>query len=126
MWASSDADVVAYTDVDLSTGLTGLLPLVAPLVSGHSDLSIGSRLSSGSVVARSPKREVISMVYNLLLRIVFAVRFSDAQCGFKAGRTDVVKKLLPAVEDEAWFFDAELLLLAEHSEGDSKIVREPG
>jgi putative flippase GtrA len=114
-WGKSDADVVVYTDVDLSTGLTGLLPLVAPLVSGHSDLSIGSRLSSASVVARGPKREVISRCYNLLLRLIFAVRFRDAQCGFKAARTDVVKLLLPAVEDEEWFFDTELLLIAEHN-----------
>ena len=114
-WSTSDADVVAYTDVDLSTGLTGLLPLVAPLVSGHSDLAIGSRLSSSSVVARGPKRELISRCYNQLLRLVFAVRFRDAQCGFKAGRADVVQLLLPAVEDEAWFFDTELLLLAEYN-----------
>lgn len=112
-WSESDADVVVYTDVDLSTGLTGVLPLVAPLVSGHSDLAIGSRLSSASVVARGPKREIISRCYNLLLRIVFAVRFRDAQCGFKAARTDVVKALLPAVQDDAWFFDTELLLIAE-------------
>jgi glycosyltransferase involved in cell wall biosynthesis len=114
-WSESDADIVTYTDVDLSTGLTGLLPLVAPLVSGHSDIAIGSRLSAGASVARGPKRELISRAYNLLLRRVFAVRFRDAQCGFKAGRTDVVKLLVPAVEDQAWFFDTELLLLAEYN-----------
>ncbi|MFN3254245.1 MAG: glycosyltransferase [Ilumatobacter sp.] len=114
-WLASDADVVAYTDVDLSSGLTGLLPLVAPLVTGHSDVSVGSRLSSGSVVARGPKRELISRCYNVLLRLVFAVRFRDAQCGFKAVRADVARALLPAIEDEAWFFDTELLLLAEHN-----------
>jgi glycosyltransferase involved in cell wall biosynthesis len=114
-WSQSDADIVVYTDVDLSTGLTGLLPLVAALVTGHSDVAIGSRLSAGSSVARGPKRELISRAYNLLLRLVFAVRFRDAQCGFKGVRTDVVKLLLPAVEDEAWFFDTELLLLAEHN-----------
>ena len=114
-WSSSEADVVAYTDVDLSSGLTGLLPLVAPLVTGHSDLAVGSRLSSASVVARGPKRELISRCYNVLLRLVFAVRFRDAQCGFKAVRTDVARLLLPAVEDEAWFFDTELLLIAEHN-----------
>lgn len=113
-WSRSTADVVCYVDVDLSTGLTGLLPLVAPLVSGHSDLAVGSRLSSGAAVARGPKREIISRCYNLLLRGVFAVRFRDAQCGFKAARRDVVQRLLPAVEDDAWFFDTELLLLAEH------------
>jgi len=114
-WMGSNADIVAYTDVDLSTGLTGLLPLVAPLVSGHSDVAVGSRLSAGSVVARGPKRELISRLYNLMLRLVFAVRFRDAQCGFKAVRTDIAKRLVPAVVDEEWFFDTELLLLAEHN-----------
>ncbi len=114
-WMKSGADVVAYTDVDLSTGLTGILPLVAPLVSGHADVSVGSRLSEASVVARGPKREVISRMYNLILRLIFAVRFRDAQCGFKAVRTDVAHRLVPAIEDQAWFFDTELLLLAEHN-----------
>lgn len=114
-WLASDADVVTYTDVDLSTGLDALLPLVAPLVSGHSDVAIGSRLSASSLVARGPRREVISRVYNLLLRLVFSVRFRDAQCGFKAVRADIARRLVPAVVDEGWFFDTELLLLAEHN-----------
>ncbi|MCT9931154.1 bifunctional glycosyltransferase family 2/GtrA family protein [Planotetraspora sp. A-T 1434] len=113
VWSESDADVVCYMDVDLSTDLDAFLPLVAPLLSGHSDLAIGTRLSHGSNVVRGPKREFISRAYNLLLRSLMGVRFSDAQCGFKAGRADVVQALLPAVEDEAWFFDTELLLLAE-------------
>jgi putative flippase GtrA len=113
VWSGSDADVVAYMDVDLSTGLEALLPLVAPLLSGHSDLAIGSRLARGAAVVRGPGRELVSRCYNLLLRATLRARFSDAQCGFKAGRTEVVQALLPAVEDQAWFFDTELLLLAE-------------
>jgi putative flippase GtrA len=115
VWGTSEADVVAYMDVDLSTDLDAFLPLVAPLVSGHSDLAIGSRLSRGSAVVRGPRRELISRAYNLLLRTALAARFSDAQCGFKAGRTEVVRALLPAIEDQAWFFDTELLLLAERN-----------
>jgi putative flippase GtrA len=84
-------------------------------MSGHSDLAIGSRLARGSAVVRGPKRELISRSYNFLLRAAMAARFSDAQCGFKAGRTEIVRKLLPQVADEAWFFDTELLLLAERS-----------
>lgn len=114
-WSSSDATVLAYTDVDLSTDLDALLPLVAPLVSGHSDLAIGSRLAPGAVVARGPRREAISRAYNLLLHTVFAVGFRDAQCGFKAVRADAATALLPQVEDDGWFFDTELLLLAEHA-----------
>jgi putative flippase GtrA len=115
-WSSSDAVVVAYTDVDLSTDLDALLPLVAPLVSGHSDVAIGSRLAPGSQVARGPRREAISRAYNLLLRTVFAARFSDAQCGFKAIRADAAAALLPEIEDDGWFFDTELLLLADHND----------
>jgi len=115
VWSSSDADVVSYMDVDLSTGLDAFLPLVAPLLSGHSDLAIGSRLHRGSAVVRGPKREFISRTYNLMLRTTMAAKFSDAQCGFKAARTDVVKALLDSVEDQTWFFDTELLLLAERS-----------
>ncbi|MEZ5144102.1 MAG: glycosyltransferase family 2 protein [Acidimicrobiales bacterium] len=114
-WSESDAAVVAYMDVDLSTGLDALLPLVAPLVSGHSDVAIGSRLAPGANVARGTKREAISRIYNLLLHTVFANRFHDAQCGFKAVRADVARRLLPEVRDDAWFFDTELLLLAEHN-----------
>ncbi|MEV5571800.1 bifunctional glycosyltransferase family 2/GtrA family protein [Spirillospora sp. NPDC052269] len=115
VWSTSAADVVAYMDVDLSTDLHAFLPLIAPLVSGHSDLAIGTRLSRGSAVVRGPKRELVSRTYNLLLRTTLAAHFSDAQCGFKAGRTEIVRALLPAVEDEAWFFDTELLLLAERN-----------
>ncbi len=114
VWSRSRADVVAYMDVDLSTDLAALLPLVAPLVSGHSDLAIGSRLANGSRVVRGPKRELISRSYNRLLHLALRTRVSDAQCGFKAGRREAVQALLPAVEDEAWFFDTELLVLAEH------------
>jgi putative flippase GtrA len=114
-WSESDADVVAYMDVDLSTDLDALLPLVAPLVSGHSDVAIGSRLAPWSHVARHPTREVISRSYNLILRTLLATRVRDAQCGFKAVRATVARRLLPAVEDDGWFFDTELLLLAERN-----------
>lgn len=114
-WASSPADVVAYMDVDLSTHLSALMPLVAPLVSGHSDIAIGSRLAASSRVVRGIKREVVSRGYNLLLRGLLGARFSDAQCGFKALRADVARQLLPLVADTGWFFDTELLVLAENA-----------
>ena len=112
-WLDSDAAILAYLDVDLSTDLAAVLPLVAPLISGHSDVAIGSRLKRGSRVVRGPKREFISRTYNLILRASLGVRFSDAQCGFKAIRADVAHELLPLVQDTGWFFDTELLVLAE-------------
>jgi putative flippase GtrA len=115
VWAASTARVVAYMDVDLSTDLNALLPLVAPLLSGHSDVAIGSRLARSSRVVRGSKREFISRSYNLLLHATLQTRFSDAQCGFKAMRTDCARALLPHVRDTAWFFDTELLILAERS-----------
>jgi len=112
-WSASRARVVCYMDVDLSTDLRGLLPLLAPVLSGHSQLAIGSRLACGSRVARGTKREVISRAYNLILRTALRARFTDAQCGFKAVRTDALAELLPAIRDESWFFDTELLILAQ-------------
>jgi len=115
VWSASPAAVVAYMDVDLSTDLDALLPLVAPLLSGHSDVAIGSRLARGARVVRGARREMISRSYNLLLRATLHNGFSDAQCGFKAVRADVARALLPLVEDDGWFFDTELLVLAEHN-----------
>jgi putative flippase GtrA len=111
-WTASDADVVCYMDVDLSTDLRALLPLIAPLVSGHSEVAVGSRLASGARVVRGPQREFISRSYNHLLRLGLRARFSDAQCGFKAIRADAARQLLPEVKDQGWFFDTELLVLA--------------
>jgi glycosyltransferase involved in cell wall biosynthesis len=112
-WLGSDAEVLCYMDVDLSTDLRALLPLVAPLLSGHSDLAIGTRLARGAHVVRGRRRELISRAYNRLLHATLRARFSDAQCGFKAGRADVLRRLLPDVRDERWFFDTELLVQAQ-------------
>lgn len=115
-WMASDADIVAYMDVDLSTDLDALSPLLAGLASGHSEVAIGTRLGGrGRMprVIRGAKREVISRAYNHLLRLTLGARFSDAQCGFKALRADVARELLPNVVDQGWFFDTELLIAAQ-------------
>ncbi|MDQ1521933.1 MAG: hypothetical protein QOI55_3006 [Actinomycetota bacterium] len=114
-WTASHAAIVAYMDVDLSTDLDALLPLVASIVSGHSDVAIGSRLAPGAAVTRGAKREFISRTYNFLLHLVFRTRVRDAQCGFKAVRGDIARVLLPFIVDDSWFFDTELLLLAERN-----------
>jgi putative flippase GtrA len=115
VWSHSDAAILAYMDVDLSTGLNALLPLLAPLLSGHSDVAIGTRLARGARVMRGPRREVISRCYNLLLHVSLGAGFSDAQCGFKAIRADAARVLLPLTADTGWFFDTELLVLAERA-----------
>jgi glycosyltransferase involved in cell wall biosynthesis len=112
-WLASGAEVVAYMDVDLSTDLSALLPLVAPLMSSHSDVAIGTRLHQGARVTRCAKRELISRGYNHLLRLALRARFTDAQCGFKALRAQAAHELLPLVADQGWFFDTELLVLAQ-------------
>ena len=112
-WSASDAEVLCYMDVDLSTDLRALLPLISALVSGHSDVAIGTRLAPGSRIVRSRKRELTSRAYNRILRLALRARFSDAQCGFKAIRADAARRLLPDVADDEWFFDTELLVQAQ-------------
>jgi glycosyltransferase involved in cell wall biosynthesis len=113
-WLASDADVVSYMDVDLSTNLSHLMPMVEPLFKGQYHVATGSRLMKGARVKRQWKRELISRAYNLIISVFFPrKRFSDAQCGFKAMTRKSVQHLLPHIEDNRWFFDSELLLRAE-------------
>ena len=112
-WLASEADVVAYMDVDLSTDLQALPHLLGPLLAGTADVAIGTRLAPGAEVTRGVKREVVSRAYNILLRLLLDVSFSDAQCGFKAARRAAVTPLLERVKDDGWFFDTELLYLAQ-------------
>ena len=113
-WLRSDADAVCYMDVDLSTDLSALPPLITAVLHGGYDVAIGTRLARGSrVYRRTLKREVISRCYNLLIKAMFWTRFSDAQCGFKALNRAAARRLLPMVEDNAFFFDTEMLLIAE-------------
>ena len=111
-WSTSSADVVAYMDVDLSTGLESLRPLLDPIVEGETDISIGSRLAPGADIERSVQREVVSRIYNVIARAFLRYEIRDAQCGFKAVRASLARDLIPRVVDDDWFFDTELLTLA--------------
>ena len=109
---SSQADAVCYMDIDLSTDLNHIDDLISGLDDGY-DIVIGSRLLPGSRTNRSFKREIISRSYNILVRVMFGYICSDFQCGFKAFRCNVVHNLLPRVKNNRFFFDTELLLLAD-------------
>jgi ubiquinone/menaquinone biosynthesis C-methylase UbiE/glycosyltransferase involved in cell wall biosynthesis len=114
-WSTSTADVVAYMDVDLSTGLESLRPLIDPILEGRCEVSIGSRLAPGAEIARSMQREMISRSYNVIARTFLDYGVVDAQCGFKAVRTSLARDLISRIEDNGWFFDTELLALAHRS-----------
>jgi glycosyltransferase involved in cell wall biosynthesis len=112
-WGASEADLVAYMDVDLSTDLAALAPLVRPLLAHEADIAVGSRLAPGSEVERSLKRELMSRTYNMLVKRLLHVRFTDAQCGFKAARRESLLPILGEIENQNWFFDTELLYIAQ-------------
>ena len=115
-WLGSDADVVSYMDVDLSTDLGHLPELVGMVAEGGYDVASGSRLARGSETTRSLKREVISRCYVLIIRAFFPrLRISDAQCGFKAAARRAVEAVVPGIEDRGWFFDTELLVRAHQA-----------
>lgn len=110
----SESDIVCYMDVDLSTNLKYLRLLIESIDIGF-DISIGTRLLRASRVKRSLGREIISRCYNLLIKLLFMNKFSDAQCGFKACKTEVAKKIIPLIKNNNWFFDTEFLLIAEYN-----------
>jgi glycosyltransferase involved in cell wall biosynthesis len=112
-WLSSPADIVSYMDVDLSTDLVHFPPLIEAIASEGYDVAFGSRLSRESEIRRSLGREALSRGYNVMIKALFFTRFSDAQCGFKALSRKAVQELVPLIENNEWFFDTELLILAE-------------
>ncbi len=115
-WQASDADVVSYMDVDLSTNLRHFMPMIEPLMKGEYHVATGSRLMPGARVKRQFKREIVSRIYNLIVLAMFPTRrFYDAQCGFKAVSRRIVQELIPHIMDNAWFFDSELLLRSEQN-----------
>ena len=116
VWSASDAPVLAYMDVDLSTDLAALLPLVAPLISGHSDLAIGTRLARGSRVVRGAEAGVhLPRLQPAAARHAGRRGSPTRSAGSRRSARDVAERLLPLVEDTGWFFDTELLVLAERA-----------
>lgn len=114
-WLSSKRDIRCYMDVDLSSDLSYFRKLIEAIENG-ADIAIGSRLKKGAkVYGRTLTREVMSRGYNLLIRLLFFTGFCDAQCGFKAISGQVASRLLSVVEDKAWFFDSELLIIADRA-----------
>ena len=112
-WQQGKADYFAYMDIDLSTDLRHLPALIQALMAGYS-IAIGSRLLTESNVSKRPlKREILSRCYNMLIKLLFQTKFSDAQCGFKAIKKEVWDKISPLIQDNDWFFDSELLIIAD-------------
>ena len=115
-WQAADADVAAYMDVDLSTELEALPGMVRAVEGGECEIAVASRLKRGArVIGRPPLREFISRSYSLLVRTTFWSGVRDYQCGCKVVSRRTVDDLVPLVEDNGWFFDSELLLLALHT-----------
>ncbi len=114
-WLTSDADVVAYMDVDLSTDLGHLQALIDPIAAGEVDVAFGSRLGRGAVTNRSFKREFISRAYVFILNWALGLKVTDAQCGFKALSREAARALIPLVRDNKWFLDSELLWVAQRN-----------
>jgi glycosyltransferase involved in cell wall biosynthesis len=113
VWLESPMDIVSYMDVDLSTGLDAFPALIRAIAEKGYDVAIGSRLAQKSRVTRSIKRRVLTIGYNTIIKAMFMTRFSDAQCGFKAVSRRAAQRIIPLIEDNNWFFDTELLILAE-------------
>ncbi len=112
-WLQSKADVVCYMDVDLSTDLCHLRELIEAIVVEGYHVATGSRLMKESQTRRCFKRELVSRIYNLMVKAVLLTSFSDAQCGFKAVGREAVQRIVPQIADQSWFFDTELMVLAE-------------
>lgn len=112
-WQSADADVYVFMDADLATDLSALPNLIFAIGSEKFDLATGSRFQKTSKVKRSLSRKLISRSYRFVLRLMLKTKIKDAPCGFKAVNRDVIKNILPLVQNNEWFFDTEMMISAE-------------
>lgn len=112
-WLESSADAMCYMDVDLSTDVKMITPLLAGVLEEGYDISYGSRVSKGSDIERSWKREINSRGYITFIKLLFWTKAADYQCGFKAMTHDAAQAILPHVQDGEWFWDTEMLIIAE-------------
>lgn len=112
-WLESKADAMCYMDVDLSTDVNKVAPLLSAVLEEGYDVAYGSRVAKDADIERSWKREINSRGYIAFIKLLFWTKFSDAQCGFKAMTREAAQQLLPHVRDGEWFWDTELLIIAE-------------
>jgi glycosyltransferase involved in cell wall biosynthesis len=112
-WHQSEARVLSYMDADLSSDLAVFPMMLESLLRGKCDVAVGSRLLNPATTRRGWKREMMSRAYAAIVKRLFHAGFSDPQCGFKAARRQAIERLLPMIADDGWFFDTELLVLAE-------------
>jgi len=112
-WLKSPADIVVYMDIDLAVSLDEIPRLIQPIINKTFDLLVGSSLMPESKIKRSFIRELSSQSYNFLSRVILKHNFSDMQCGFKAVKAEVFKKIAPYIKDTKWFFDTELIIFTK-------------
>ena len=114
VWSNYKADVYAFCDVDLSTDISCLKDLFYSILEGN-DLIAGSRYLRTSKSMRTFNRLFLSKNYIYLVKLLFKTKFDDFQCGFKAVNKRIAEEILPKVKNKEWFFDTELVILAEQS-----------
>ena len=112
-WENSNAEICAYMDADLSADLKHITEIIEPIIKNEAQICCGSRKMQDSSVKTTLMRGVLSWLYNLTLRTTLGLKIADSQCGFKSIRTDAAKKIIPLVESNGWFFDSELLVIAQ-------------
>ncbi len=108
---ASKGEISLYMDVDAATEISEIFKALEEI--RDADIVTGSRLLLGSHVSRSFTRELFSRGYNLLIRFLFNSKLHDHQCGFKAFRKSSILPILPLIKDRHWFWDTELLVLAQ-------------
>lgn len=106
---------VLFMDADLSTPLSEI-PRILKLLE-NSDIVIGSRRSESKIYKKPPfYRQVASFIFDQIKYLIVGLRgFEDTQCGFKAFRGDIARKLFSQCKIDRFMFDVEVLYLAKKS-----------
>jgi glycosyltransferase involved in cell wall biosynthesis len=106
-------EYVGYIDVDMATHPKHIMELVN--LAEKYDVVTGSRYLKESIAKRALKRHILSMAYNFFVRLLLKSKLHDHQCGFKIFKKAVLKNLNAGIKDNHWFWDTEIMVVAQRS-----------
>ena len=105
-------EYVIYIDADLDIPPKYLFEIVRYLKEGY-DIVVASKRHPKSKVGSPVHRRILSKGFNFLVRTLLHSRIHGHQGGLKGFRKSVITALLPHVKDNKWFWDTEVLVLAQ-------------
>jgi len=111
--ARAKGEIVGFIDAGGDLDPNGISMLLEHFEWYSADVMIGSKRHPASKVEYPWQRKIVSVIYQLLVRVLFGLKVRDTQVGIKFFRRQVLEKVMPRLVVKAFAFDIEILSVAK-------------